>query len=78
MEKTVKVYSTSACPYCHMAKDFLAGNNIKFESLDVGMDRNARQEMMDKSGQMGVPVIEIDGQVIVGFDKEAIQKAMGI
>ena len=78
MAKSVKVYSTSTCPYCHMAKDFLAKNNIEFESLDVGTDQAAKQEMIEKSGQMGVPVINIDGEMIVGFDKDAIKKAMGI
>ena len=74
----VKVYSTSTCPYCTMAKEFLKKNNIQFENIDVGINRQASQEMMDKSGQMGVPVLDIDGEVIVGFDKEAITKALGI
>ncbi len=74
----VKVYSTSACPYCVMAKEFLKKNNIQFENIDVGINRQASQEMMDKSGQMGVPVLDIDGEIIVGFDKDAISKALGI
>lgn len=78
MANSVKVYSTSTCPYCHMAKDFLTKNNISFEDLDVGTSQKARQEMMDKSGQMGVPVIDIDGRIIVGFDKEAISGALGL
>lgn len=76
MTKSVKVYSTSTCPYCHMAKDFLAKNNIQFEDIDVGADPEAGKEMVKRSGQMGVPVIDIDGQIIVGFDREAIQKAL--
>lgn len=76
MAKSVKVYSTSTCPYCHMAKDFLAKNNIQFEDIDVGADPEAGKEMVERSGQMGVPVIDIDGQIIVGFDREAIQKAL--
>ena len=78
MAKDVKVYSTASCPYCAMAKDFLKKNNIDFESIDVGADQNAAKEMMDKSGQMGVPVLDIDGEIIVGFDKNAITKALGI
>ena len=78
MSKSVKVYSTSTCPYCHRAKDFLKEKSIAFEDIDVGANPDAGKEMMDKSGQMGVPVIDIDGQIIVGFDKEAISKALGI
>ena len=75
---TVKVYSTPTCPYCHMAKDFLKENNIEFEDINVAEDKDAANEMIEKSGQMGVPVLDIDGQVIVGFDKEAIKKALKI
>ncbi|MCX5692431.1 MAG: thioredoxin family protein [Candidatus Omnitrophica bacterium] len=74
----VKIYSTSTCSYCAMTKEFLKKNNIQFENIDVGMNSQASQEMMDKSGQMGVPVLDIDGRIIVGFDKEAIAKALGI
>ncbi len=74
----VKVYSTSSCSYCVMVKDFLKKNNIQFENIDVGMNPQAGQEMIDKSGQMGVPVLDIDGRIIVGFDKDAISKALGI
>ncbi|MDP8229690.1 MAG: glutaredoxin domain-containing protein [Candidatus Gorgyraea atricola] len=78
MSKSVKVYSTSTCPYCHRAKDFLKEKNIAFEDIDVGADPDAGKKMMDKSGQVGVPVLDIDGQIIVGFDKEAISKALDI
>ena len=78
MSKTVKVYSTSTCPYCSMAKEFLTKNNVQFENIDVGLNQEAAQEMMNKSGQMGVPVLDIDGKIIVGFDKEAINKSLGI
>ncbi|MFH1854358.1 MAG: glutaredoxin domain-containing protein [Candidatus Omnitrophota bacterium] len=77
MTKSVKIYSTSTCPYCIMAKDFLKKNNIVFEDVNVGTNQAAAKEIMDKSGQMGVPVIDIDGEIIVGFDKEAITKALG-
>ena len=72
----VIVYSTPSCPYCHIAEDFLKENNIEFEHVDVAADRAKAQEMIKKSGQQGVPVIDIDGQIIVGFDKEAIKKAL--
>ena len=75
-EMTVKVYSTPTCPYCKMAKDFLRQNNIAFEDLDVSVDQTAAQEMINRSGQMGVPQLDIDGQIIVGFDKSAIKKAL--
>lgn len=78
MAKQVKIYSTSTCPYCAMAKDFLKRNNIEFEEIDVGVNQKAAEEMLNKSGQMGVPVLDIDGQIVVGFDKKAINKALGI
>jgi len=61
-----------------MAKEFLKKNNIQFENIDVGINRQASQEMMDRSGQMGVPVLDIDGQIIVGFDKDAISSALNL
>lgn len=74
----VKVYSTSTCPHCVRAKEFLADNRIEFENIDVGEDQEKAKEMVDVSGQMGVPVIVIDGEVIVGFDKAALKKKLGI
>ncbi len=61
-----------------MAKEFLKEHNIEFENIDVASDEKAAKEMIDKSGQMGVPVLEIGGKIIVGFDKEKIVKALGI
>ena len=78
MAKSVKVYSTATCPYCNMTKSFLKENNIPFEAVDVSQDRDAAKEMMEKSGQMSVPVIDVDGQIIVGFDKKALSKELGI
>ena len=72
----VKVYSTPTCPYCHAAKDFLKENKIEFEDIDVSKDQTAAQDMIEKSGQMGVPVIDIGGTIIVGFDKDAMKKAL--
>lgn len=77
-QKKVKVYSTPSCVYCKMAKEFFAQNNIKFENVDVSTDQKAAREMIKKSGQMGVPVIEIDGQMVIGFDKERIVELLGL
>ncbi|MBD3203736.1 NrdH-redoxin [Candidatus Woesearchaeota archaeon] len=73
----VKVYSTPTCPWCTRAKQFFKQNNIQFDDLNVAEDRRAREEMVDKSGQLGVPVIDINGQIVVGFDVNRINAAMG-
>ncbi len=78
MAKNVKVYSTPTCPYCIRVKQFLTENNIAFENYDVSTDHAKAEEMIQKSGQMGVPVIDIEGELIVGFDKEKIKQALGI
>ncbi|MCM8767756.1 MAG: thioredoxin family protein [Candidatus Omnitrophica bacterium] len=78
MEKKVIVYSTKTCPYCKLAKEFLKNNNIEFIDYDVGEDREKLEEMIKKSGQMGVPTIDIDGEIIVGFDKERLKQVLGI
>jgi glutaredoxin 3 len=78
MDKKVKIYSTSTCPYCMRAKQYLKDNNVEFENIDVSTNQQAAQEMIDKSGQMGVPVLDIEGQVIVGFDREKINQILGI
>ncbi|MFH1182327.1 MAG: glutaredoxin domain-containing protein [Candidatus Woesearchaeota archaeon] len=74
----IMVYSTPTCPWCNVAKDFLKKNNILFEEIDVSKDQNAAVEMVKKSGQMGVPVIDMDGTIIVGFDREAIEKKLNL
>jgi glutaredoxin-like YruB-family protein len=71
---SVKVYSTPTCPWCTTTKNYLKSKNINFEDLDVSKDRVAATEMVEKSGQRGVPVIEINGHIIVGFDQGAIDK----
>ncbi len=76
--KKVKIYSTPTCPYCKQAKDFLKQNKIEFTDVDVSTNQKAANEMIEKSGQMGVPVIEINGDIIVGFDRPRIKKALGI
>jgi len=80
-KKTVKkakvlIYSTPTCPYCTMAKEFLKENKVPYKEFDVSKDRDKAQEMIEKSGQMGVPVIDISGTIIVGFDKEKMKKAL--
>lgn len=72
----VKVYTTPTCPYCTMAKTFLLENGVEFVEVNVASDRAAAVEMINKSGQMGVPVLEINGDIIVGFDRDAIKKAL--
>ena len=74
----VRVYTTSTCPWCVKAKEFLKANNVKYEEVNVGDNEKARNEMFEKSGQFGVPVIDVNGTVIVGFDKEALKKALSI
>ncbi|MEM4260138.1 MAG: glutaredoxin domain-containing protein [Candidatus Woesearchaeota archaeon] len=74
----VTVYSTEHCPWCHRLKDFLKQNKVEFKDYNVGEDQKALQEMIHKSGQMGVPVIDIDGKIIVGFDVVTIKKALEI
>lgn len=78
MSKSVKVYSTPACSWCVRVKQFLKENNIVFEDVDVSSNQQAAEEMIQKSGQMGVPVLDIDGEIIVGLDKEKIKEALGL
>jgi len=78
MAKNIKVYSTPTCPYCIRAKQFLKDNNLVFQDVDVSTVQEAADEMIKKSGQMGVPVLDIDGEIIVGFDKDRIKIALGI
>ena len=75
---TIKVYSTQACPYCHMVKDFLRKNDVEFEDIDVSTNHEAAHEMIEKSGQMGVPVTEINGKIIIGYNVQALKRALGL
>lgn len=74
----VTLYSTPTCPYCIMLKQFLADNNIPYTEKNVAADHAAADEMIAKSGQLGVPVIDIDGNVIVGFDRDMVKKLLGL
>ncbi|MDO8661832.1 MAG: glutaredoxin domain-containing protein [Candidatus Omnitrophota bacterium] len=78
MAKNVNVYSTPTCPWCVRVKQFLKDNNVVFQDYDVSIDRAKGDEMAQKSGQMSVPVIDIEGEIIVGFDKERIKAALGL
>ncbi len=69
----VIVYSTPTCPYCVMAKDYLNEKNIPFENVDISGNPARAKEMIQKSGQRGVPVIDVDGTIIVGFDRNRLE-----
>jgi len=74
--KKVEIYSTPTCTYCNAAKDFFKANGVEYTEYDVFADLEKRTEMVDKSGQMGVPVIVIGEDVIVGFDEDRIKQAL--
>ena len=76
--KEVKIYSTPTCHYCNLAKDFLKEKGIKYEEYNVATDLAKRKEMVDKSGQMGVPVIDVGGEITVGFDEETLSNMLGL
>ena len=76
MERKVMVYSTPTCPYCVRAKQYLKDNDIAFEDIDVSTNEEKAQEMIKMSGQMGVPVVEIDGEIVIGFDKDKIKRLL--
>jgi len=78
MDKTVTIYSTPTCHFCQIAKDFLREKGIAYTEFDVAHDLDRRQEMIQKSGQMGVPVIFVGNEMIVGFDRERLVATLGI
>ena len=78
MVQTVKIYSTPTCVYCKMAKEFFKKNNISYEEFNVAEDQKAREDMVNKSHQLGVPVIEIGDKVMVGFNEAELKKAVGL
>ncbi len=78
MDREVKVYSTPTCPYCVRVKQFLKDNDIDFEDIDVSADPEMVKQMVEKSGQMGVPVLDINGEIIIGFDRDKISQALGV
>lgn len=77
--KKVEIYSTESCHFCYMAKEFFTANNVPFTNYNVGTDTTKRKEMVEKSGQMGVPVIVIgDKDIVVGFDRNALTKLLNL
>ncbi len=77
-QKLVTIYSTPSCHFCQMSKEFFKENNVAYTEHDVASDMAQRQEMIDKSGQMGVPVIFVGDEMIIGFDKKRLSSALGI
>jgi glutaredoxin 3 len=77
-QKQVTIYSTPTCHFCHAAKDFFTANHIEFTDFNVASDLTKRQEMIQKSGQMGVPVIDIGGELVVGFDEEKLRELLHV
>lgn len=74
--KTVNIYTTSVCKYCNLAKDFFKENNISYQEFNVGTDPVKRKEMVEKSGQLGVPVIEINNDIVIGYNEPILRKLL--
>jgi len=74
----VIIYTTPTCHFCILAKAFFEAEKLPVQMIDVSVDAKARDEMVEKSGQMGVPVIDIDGNIVVGFDQEKIKQILGM
>lgn len=74
----VKIYTTPTCVYCKMTKEFFGKNNVEYQEMNVATDATARDEMIQKSGQMGVPVIDIDGKIVIGFDQPRLKELLGL
>lgn len=75
---SVTIYTTPTCTYCHMAKDYFKEHNIAYEEKDVTVDIPAQEAMIEKSGQMGVPVIDVGGEIVIGFDRGRLEELLGI
>ena len=75
---TVTIYSTPTCHFCHMAKDFFTANKVAFSDFNVASDLEKRKEMIEKSGQMGVPVIYIGDEMVVGYDENRVKQLLGL
>ena len=78
MSKKIRIYSTPTCTYCIILKRYLAEKNIQYEELDVSQNKEAQKEMIEKTNQLGVPVVDIDGEIIIGFDKEKIDNILNL
>ena len=73
---TVKVYTTLTCPYCYTLKEFLKEHNIEFEDIDISKDEKVKDEIIKRSGAIGAPIIDVEGEIIVGFDRAKIVKLL--
>jgi glutaredoxin 3 len=78
MDKSVTIFSTPVCHFCHAAKDFFQENGVAYTEHDVAADLEKRQEMIEMTGQMGVPVIRIDNDVVIGFDEAKVRELLGL
>ncbi len=76
--KNITIYSTPTCVYCNMAKTFFKANDMAFTDYNVATDLAKRKEMIDKTGQMGVPVIDVNGEIVIGFNEEKLKSTLGI
>lgn len=76
--KQVTIYSTPSCHFCHAAKEFFTANNVQFTDINVASDLEKRKEMIEKSGQMGVPVISVGGEIVVGFDEGRLKELLAV
>lgn len=77
-QPTVTIYSTPTCHFCHAAKDFFTENHVQFADHNVATDLEKRKEMVEKSGQMGVPVIDIGGEIVIGFDEPRLRQLLSL
>jgi len=78
MAREVKIYTTPTCPYCKMAKKFLADNGVEYQEFNVAEDKAAREEMIRKCHSLGVPTICFDNEVLVGFDEAQLREKLGL
>jgi len=76
--KNVKIYTTPTCIYCRMTKEFFHKNNVEYQEFNVASDDKAREDMIKKSHQLGVPVIDVDGEIFVGFNRSELERALGL
>ena len=74
----VTIYTTPSCVYCKMTKEFFKEHNVQYKEMNVAEDDKAREEMVDKSHQLGVPVTDIDGNIVIGFDEKELRRLLGI
>jgi len=77
-DKKIQIYTTPGCAYCHMAKEYFKSKSLEYEDIDVFKDVQKRQEMIQETGQMGVPVIKINGKIVIGFNKSKINELLDL